>query len=206
MAPLARVIVVAGPSGTGKSFLAARLARALTGLTVVRLDDFYRDADAPNLPRSPIGIVDWDDPATWDADAAAAALQRLCTTGTTDLPVYDIPTSRATGTHTVRLDGARLVLAEGLFADCVVDRLRAAGLLADALCVRRPALVTFARRLRRDLAQRRKPPRVLVRRGVALLRAEPGVIDRCVRNGCTPVTGHEFRRRVLRRLSDRGGD
>ncbi len=49
----ARVVLLAGPSGTGKSHLAE-----LVGLPVVRLDDFYRDGDDDAMPRSPIGIVD----------------------------------------------------------------------------------------------------------------------------------------------------
>lgn len=56
----ARVVLLAGPSGTGKSHLAE-----LVGLPVVRLDDFYRDGDDEAMPRSPIGIVDWDDPRSW---------------------------------------------------------------------------------------------------------------------------------------------
>ncbi|MHA7126763.1 AAA family ATPase [Janibacter indicus] len=44
-----RVVVLAGPSGSGKSRLAARLHRA-HGWPVVRLDDFYKDLDAPTCP------------------------------------------------------------------------------------------------------------------------------------------------------------
>ena len=77
-----RVIVLAGPSGAGKSRLAERL-----GLPVLRLDDFYRDLDAPGLPLvtegANAGMVDWDDPRSWDHDAAVAALEELCRTGRT---------------------------------------------------------------------------------------------------------------------------
>ena len=90
----ARVIVLAGPSGSGKSHLAERL-----GLPVLRLDDFYKDGDDPTLPRLDLAggepIVDWDDPGSWNADAAVAAVEELCRTGCTDAPVYDISTSAA---------------------------------------------------------------------------------------------------------------
>jgi uridine kinase len=56
--------------------------------------------------------------------------------------------------------------------------------------------MTFARRLVRDLAERRKPPMVLVRRGIALLRNEPAVLARQVALGCEAASGREILSRV----------
>ena len=64
-----------------------------------------------------------------------------------------------------RSAGASYVVAEGLFAQEVVAGCRERGLLADAVCVRNHRLVTFWRRLTRDLREHRKPPLVLLRRG-----------------------------------------
>ncbi|GAA1751994.1 ATP-binding protein [Aeromicrobium alkaliterrae] len=175
------VVIVAGPSGSGKSHLGERL-----GWTVLRLDDFYRDGDAPDLPRSDLGIVDWDDPGSWDAEAAVAAIRELTEHGRTDVPVYDIASSRRTGSHTVTCDGR--FLAEGLFAPEIVAACRSAGVLDDAICLRRPRLVTFALRLVRDLREARKPPLVLVRRGWRLMQDDPHVVARAVDAGCRPVT------------------
>jgi len=175
------VVIVAGPSGSGKSHLGERL-----GWSVLRLDDFYRDGDDPDLPRSDLGIVDWDDPASWDADAAVAAIRELVATGTTEVPVYDIALSRRTGTHTVACRGP--FIGEGLFAPEIVAACRAAGVLDDAVCLTRPRLLTFALRLRRDLREGRKPALVLVRRGWRLMRDDPAVIARAVAAGCRPVT------------------
>jgi uridine kinase len=187
---LARVIVLAGPSGSGKSRLAERL-----GYPVLRLDDYYRDADDPANPRisegANAGIVDWDDPGSWLGTEAVAALETLCRTGTVDTPVYDIPTSSRTGSQTLTLDGAPLVVAEGIFAHHVVAAVRAAGCLGAAYCVRQHPVVTFWRRLTRDLREHRKPPLVLVRRGLALMRAQRRIVAAAVTAGCTPVTPHE---------------
>ncbi len=172
---------MAGPSGSGKSHLGERL-----GWTVLRLDDFYRDGDAAGLPRSDLGIVDWDHPGSWDAEAALTAIRELTATGTTEVPVYDIATSRRTGTHTVTCDGR--FIAEGLFAPDIVAACREAGVLDDAICLARPRLLTFALRLRRDLLEGRKPPLVLVRRGWRLMRADPQVVARAVAAGCRPVS------------------
>lgn len=176
--PRARVVVLAGPSGAGKSRLAERL-HTTHGWPIVRLDDFYRDEDDPANPRSAeLGIIDWDHPDSWHAAAAVAALVELVDTGSTSTPVYDISHSRAVGTTTVRARPADLVLAEGIFAAEVVAQLREAGVLHSAWCIHHRPLVTFVRRLARDLKERRKSPTVLVRRGLALMRAEPEVIRR----------------------------
>ena len=118
------------------------------------------------MPRSEgLGIIDWDHPDSWDGDRAVASLCELVDTGRTDTPVYDISTSRAVGHHEVTAAPADLVIAEGIFAAEVVERLRGCGVLHSAWCVHHRPSVTFVRRLARDLKERRKPPVTLVRRG-----------------------------------------
>jgi uridine kinase len=182
-----QVIVLAGPSGAGKSRLAARL-----GLPVLRLDDFYKDGSDPSLPLitsgANAGLVDWDDPASWMPEDAVATLEQLCRTGRADVPVYDIAHDGRCGWQSLDLDGSAYFVAEGIFAQDVVADCRRLGLLAAAYCVRQHPVVTFWRRLSRDLREHRKPPLVLVRRGIALLRAQRSVVDDAVAKGCTPVT------------------
>jgi uridine kinase len=186
----ARVIVLAGPSGAGKSRLAERL-----GLPVLRLDDFYKNGGDPTLPRirsgANSGLVDWDHPDSWLPDDALAAIERLCTDGHAEVPVYDIAHDGRCGSQVLDLDGGRLFLAEGIFAQEVVPACRARGRLAAAYCVRQHPLVTFWRRLTRDLREHRKPPLVLVRRGLALLRDQRRVVSHAVDLGCEPVSPEE---------------
>ncbi|MBB6566946.1 ATP-binding protein [Kribbella sandramycini] len=187
----ARVVLLAGPSGAGKSRLAE-----LTGLPVVRLDDFYRDGDDEAMPRSPLGIVDWDDPASWDGERAVAALEQLCTTGFADLPIYEIAADGTVGHQEFSTGGASLIIAEGIFADQITGALRERGLLAAAFCVYHHRVVTFLRRFQRDLREHRKPPFTLLRRGLLLLRDDPQVIRRCVEAGCEPLRPKAARRRI----------
>ncbi|MFB6725636.1 uridine kinase [Kribbella sp. NPDC056345] len=187
----ARVVLLAGPSGAGKSRLAE-----LTGLPVVRLDDFYRDGDDEAMPRSPLGIVDWDDPASWDGDRAVAALELLCATGQADMPIYEISADGTVGHREFSTEGSPLIIAEGIFADQITGELRDRGLLALAICVRHHRLVTFARRFQRDLREHRKPPFTLLRRGLLLLRDDPQVVRRCVEAGCDPMTPKAALRRI----------
>ena len=181
--PSARVVLLGGPSGAGKTRLADR-----TGLPIVRLDDFYREGDDPALPRSSAGVVDWDDARSWDEEAALAALSELCRTGAADVPIYDIAHDGVVGTRRVVLGDARLVVAEGIFAAEIIAACRERDLLAAALCVRQNRYVTWWRRLVRDVRERRKPVPVLVRRGWHLLRLEPAVIERHVQLGAVCVS------------------
>ncbi|HET6292523.1 MAG TPA: ATP-binding protein [Kribbella sp.] len=192
----ARVILLAGPSGAGKSHLAE-----VVGLPVVRLDDFYRDGDDAAMPRSPLGIVDWDAPGSWDAGRAVAALEQLCTAGSADMPIYDIAADGTTGHRQVVTGGSPLVIAEGIFADQIVGDLRTRGLLAAAICVRHHRLVTFARRFQRDLREHRKPPLTLLRRGLLLLKDDPRVVRRCLDAGCEPLHPKAARRRIATLLA-----
>ncbi|MFD9614093.1 ATP-binding protein [Streptomyces sp. NPDC059083] len=182
-----RVVLLAGPSGSGKSSLAA-----VAGLPVLRLDDFYKEAGDPTLPLVDGSTdVDWDSPRSWDADAAVAAIVELCRTGRTDVPVYDIATSSRTGRE--RLDIARtpLFVAEGIFAAEVVTRCRDLHVLADALCLRGRPSTTFRRRLLRDLREGRKSVPFLLRRGWRLMRAERTIVARQAALGAHPCAKPE---------------
>lgn len=183
----AHVIVLAGPSGAGKSHLAQRL-----GLPVLRLDDFYKDGDDPTLPvithGANAGLTDWDHPDSWLPGDALSTIGELCRSGKADVPVYDIAHDGRRGWQALDLGGSRLFVAEGIFAQDVVPDCGDAGLLAGAYCVRRHPLLTFWRRLVRDLREHRKPPLMLVRRGWALLRDQRAVVQHAVDQGCRPVT------------------
>ena len=190
-----RVLVLAGPSGAGKSRLARRL-HATHGWPLMQLDDFYREAGDPALPMSPLGLPDWDDARSWHLDAAVEALDQLCRTGRTDVPLYDISSSSITGHHVVTTDGHPVVVAEGIFAARTIPALRERDLLADAWCIRNRPWLTFGRRLVRDLVERRKSPLTLWRRGHVLRRAEPGIVAAQQALGAEPMTAAEAERRV----------
>ncbi|MFE1343648.1 uridine kinase, partial [Streptomyces sp. NPDC058757] len=182
-----RVVLLAGPSGSGKSSLAAA-----AGLPVLRLDDFYKEAGDPTLPLvDGSSDTDWDSPRSWDADAAVAAITKLCRTGRTHVPVYDIATSSRTGSDRLDIGRTPLFIAEGIFAAEIVSRCRELGVLADALCLRGRPSTTFRRRLLRDLREGRKSVPVLLRRGWRLMRAERAIVTRQTALGAHPCAKPE---------------
>ncbi|WP_085066938.1 uridine kinase family protein [Catenuloplanes japonicus] len=186
----ARVVLLAGPSGSGKSYIARR-----AGFPVLCLDDFYKDGDDPTVPRTADG-TDWESPQAWDSAMAVETITRLAETGRAEVPVYAIGVDQRIATRLLDLAGSPIFMAEGIFAAEIVRELRDRGLLAEAYALRRPRTVTFARRLGRDLTERRKPPALLVRRGLQLLRAEPAVLRRQVSLGCRAASAARIVREV----------
>jgi uridine kinase len=160
-----------------------------SGLPLVPLDEFYRDLDEPGLPRR-FGIVDWDDPRSWDAGAALETLTALAHNGVAQMPTYSIPRSRRTGSRALVAGDSRLIVAEGIFAAELIQPLRELGLLADAIVVDRAIPLVFGLRLARDLSQSRKPPMTLVRRGLGLARDQKADVTRWTRAGMRPIGVH----------------
>ena len=197
----ARVILLAGPSGSGKTSLLRRV-----GAKRLKLDDFYRDGDEAGMPLVGGGItggagsgprgagsreasrIDWDHPDSWDAERAMRAILDLCAVGRTEVPIYSIPGNAAVGRAGLDIGRAHAFVAEGVFAAELIDRCRAEGVLAAALVLRRPRLATWWFRLRRDLVERRKPPAVLLRRGLRLALEEPERVRDWMERGCRAVS------------------
>lgn len=188
----ALVVLLSGPSGSGKSSLAER-----TGLPVLQLDDFYKDGDDPTLPLLADGDgTDWDSPLSWHREQALAAIRQLTGTGRAEVPVYSIPANGRAGSHVLELAGAPAFIAEGIFAAELVEQCAAEGLLGEAICLRNRPLTTAWRRFRRDVREGRKSVPYLLRRGWRLMRAERGIVARQVALGAYACAGAEAELRV----------
>ncbi len=113
----ARVMLIAGPSSSGKTTFAHRMTIALRvhGLKPVKLslDDYYRDRDS--LPREPDGTLDLERLDTLDTDLLCDHLPRLLAGETVDSPEFDFKTGRrAPRTHPMRVEPGQPVIIEGI--------------------------------------------------------------------------------------------
>jgi uridine kinase len=128
-------------------------------------------------------------------------IARLVHEGKAEVPVYALGADRRVDSRTLDLAGSPLFVAEGIFAAEIVAECRRRGLVAAAYALRRPRGATFLRRLARDLAEQRKAPRLLLRRGLWLLRAEPEVLRRQTGLGAEAARAGQVLRRVTRLLT-----
>jgi len=125
-------VAVVGGSGSGKTWLAEKLAAALAPRAArLSLDDFYRDLSP--LPPAEREAVNFDDPAAIDWEKFRAVIGALRVGEKADLPVYDFATHtrRAVprlfltpplviwdGLWLLHHDGLRRKFALSIFVEC----------------------------------------------------------------------------------------
>lgn len=141
------LIGIAGPSCSGKSEVARRLARILRAPTLV-LDHYYRDLK--HIPFAERVKVNFDDPAAIDSELTVEHVRRLRAGEAIEQPTYDfVQHVRAAKTEVV--PSAPFVLVEGLFGLYWPE-------LRDALNLRiyihADHDVCMARRILRDVRER----------------------------------------------------
>jgi len=105
------LIGIAGPSGSGKSFLARHLKGAL-GAEVLELDRYYRDLS--HLPPAERAQVNFDAPEALEHELLIEQASLLRKRKAVELPVYDFATHTRTG-RTELLQPSEVVIVEGLF-------------------------------------------------------------------------------------------
>ena len=113
----ARLLLIAGPSSSGKTTFSHRLSIALRvqGLRPVKvsLDDYYIDRD--KLPLEPDGTVDLETIDALDVPLLCEHLPRLLNGETVDMPEFDFVTSRRSAkTHQLRVEPGQPIIIEGI--------------------------------------------------------------------------------------------
>jgi uridine kinase len=146
------IIGVAGPSSSGKTELARRLAAALAGAPVVTLDSYYRDM--PHLPLEERAKSNFDCPAALEWELLHEHLKALSEGRPFEEPSYDF-SQHARTAKTRLIEPAEFAVVEGLF---VLHWPELRSLLDTRVYVHTEAEVCFNRRLERDVAERGRTP------------------------------------------------
>ena len=113
----ARVMLIAGPSSSGKTTFAHRLSIALKvhGLRPVKLslDDYYRNRDS--LPLEPDGTIDLERLDTLDVELLCEHLPKLLAGETVQVPEYDFKSGmRMEHTHPMCVEKGQPIIIEGI--------------------------------------------------------------------------------------------
>ncbi len=112
-----RLVIVAGPSSSGKTTTTNRLSEALgrrgLELVAVNVDNYFRDLE--HQPRDQRGDYDYETPEAIDLPLLNEHLEELLAGRPVDSPTFDFHTGRRTGETT------RLQLEEGQLA--IIDTL-----------------------------------------------------------------------------------
>ena len=143
------LVAIVGGSGSGKSWLASRLERALNpNAARLSLDDFYRDRS--HLPPARRARINFDQPGAIDWDAVETAVQALARGRAARVPLYDFKThSRLNGFKVV--PAKRVVLMDGLW---LLRRPSLRRLFGLGIFIECPTPTRLRRRLQRDRGSR----------------------------------------------------
>ncbi|MCG8637255.1 MAG: uridine kinase [Desulfobacterales bacterium] len=150
MANLSFFIGICGGTGSGKTFLAGSLVRALGKDKAVCLsqDAYYRDLS--HISADERGKINFDHPDALDTGLMVAHLKALGRGETIRMPVYDFNTHTRVGDQKVVIP-RRFIFIEGIL---ILSVEAVAACLDYTLFLDVPPDVRFIRRLKRDMAER----------------------------------------------------
>lgn len=141
------LIGITGPTASGKTCIARAVADALGGI-VFSLDSYYRDLS--HLPLEERRKTNFDHPDSLDSELLARDLSALSEGKVITRPTYDFAT-HCRGKETERVEPAEVIVVEGIFTLNYED---VRPIFQTKVFVEAGHDVCYARRLKRDLAER----------------------------------------------------
>ena len=142
------VIGIAGGSGSGKTTIAAAVASALSGVTIIQHDAYYRHR--PELAFAERAAVNYDHPDSLETTLLIEHLVLLGKGEEVAVPTYDFA-AHLRAERTTRAEPAQVVIVEGILVLADAD-LRAH--LDLKIYVDTDADLRLARRIQRDIDER----------------------------------------------------
>ncbi len=115
----ARLVLVAGPSASGKTTFAKRLCEVLCAAEaparLVSLDDFYLGLEY--LPKNDDGTYDMESISGFDLEGAHRCFAGLAENGEAEFPIFDFPNQRRSSkTNRIAMGENGVIVIEGIYA------------------------------------------------------------------------------------------
>ena len=201
---MAKIIGVAGGSGSGKTYIARLLCSFLKDAAILPLDCYYRDQS--HLEKKERDLLNYDDPKVLDLELFYASLEELKKGHTIEVPQYDF-VSHTRLPETRPLFPASYIIAEGIL---IYSHEQALDHFDYKLYVDADPDIRLARRLLRDERERGREPFSIIRqyldsvRPMHLKYVEPtkGLADRVYLNNGFEGLGEEDLRDILLEITN----
>ena len=154
-----KLILVAGPSSSGKSTLAQALCKKLGArhTRALSLDHYYHDLR--HLTPEARALRNFVEPEAWESARMIAEMQQLVQGQGIEMPQYDFSTHLRVD-ETQAIAPSPYIIAEGLFALCYPELNAIAAL---KIFVDLDDDIALQRRLERDIRERGRTPECITR-------------------------------------------
>nr|WP_297173701.1 nucleoside kinase [uncultured Agathobaculum sp.] len=184
------IVLLNGPSSSGKTTTCARIARALAvrGIhaEMISMDDYYRTIGTYEVPPDPEnGVPDLESPECMNLPLLSQHLAQLAAGEEIAMPRFDFETrSSQPGARTLRLDPDEVVLIEGIhsFNPVIMGDLAhtatsvylsvASAVVPEEGARLEPQMLRFLRRAMRDSLFRASPVEETIRQWNSVCRGE----------------------------------
>lgn len=118
--PKLKVVLISGPSASGKTTFAHKLALAFRGMgknpTVMSTDDYYRDTSEPDYPKQPNGLLDHEVVEALRLDTLKQHFQDLMDGRPIEAPIFDFVHQKpAEHGRMLSLGSDGILIMEGIF-------------------------------------------------------------------------------------------
>jgi uridine kinase len=141
-------MAIGGGTGAGKTTIARRITEGVDAVTVVPLDNYYRDRSG--VPMDERRGINYDHPDAFDWELVREQLSALCEGRAVEMPQYDFSVHNRKE-ETVHVEPGEVVVVEGILA-LFDDHLKE--MLDLRLYVETDADVRILRRIQRDVVDR----------------------------------------------------
>lgn len=150
----AKIIFIAGPSGSGKSWLSRQLLLGLNAIhgpsyaQILEEDCYYKDQS--QISFSQRELQNYDDPSAFDHILLEQQLKQLCKGTAVNVPIYDY-TQHTRAPESQRLEPGAVVIVEGILLLSQAQLCQHADL---KVYIDTPIDICLMRRIQRDTSER----------------------------------------------------